>query len=69
MPQTQSLGVNHEERVRHLAHLLWENEGRPDGRAESHWLAAEAQVSHDNIEQPAKAAAARKTAVTKKLKS
>jgi hypothetical protein len=31
------------ERVRAIAYLLWEEEGRPDGAAERHWAAAEAR--------------------------
>jgi Protein of unknown function (DUF2934) len=29
-----------EEAVRVLAHKFWEEEGRPEGRAEAHWLRA-----------------------------
>src|ERR1700760_2714484 len=29
-----------EEQVRRRAHALWESEGRPEGRALQHWLAA-----------------------------
>lgn len=29
------------EQIRILAHRLWEQEGRPEGRAEEHWLQAE----------------------------
>lgn len=29
-----------EERLRKRAHQLWEEEGRPDGRAEMHWVQA-----------------------------
>ncbi|MBG1232116.1 DUF2934 domain-containing protein [Aestuariivirga litoralis] len=28
------------EQIAALAHKFWEDEGRPDGRAESHWLRA-----------------------------
>jgi hypothetical protein len=31
-----------QERIRERAHRLWEEEGRPEGRADAHWLAAEA---------------------------
>ncbi len=33
-----------EERIRERAYHLWEAEGRPPGRAEAHWLRAEAEV-------------------------
>ena len=33
-----------EQRVRERAYALWEQEGRPDGQAEQHWLAAEAEL-------------------------
>jgi hypothetical protein len=29
-----------EERIRAIAYSLWEEEGRPDGHAEDHWLRA-----------------------------
>ena len=33
-----------EERIRAIAYSLWEEEGRPDGNAETHWLKACALV-------------------------
>lgn len=41
------------ERVRTLAHQLWEEEGRPDGRADAHWLKAEEIVSAE-VTKPVK---------------
>lgn len=29
-----------EERIRLIAYAIWEEEGRPDGQAEAHWLRA-----------------------------
>ena len=29
-----------EEAIRERAYFIWEREGRPDGRAQEHWLAA-----------------------------
>lgn len=29
-----------EDRIRAIAYCLWEEEGRPEGRAEAHWLRA-----------------------------
>jgi hypothetical protein len=33
--------------VRHRAHLLWEQEGRPDGQADEHWRRAQEQHLHE----------------------
>jgi hypothetical protein len=33
------------ERIRRRAYILWEQEGRPEGRADEHWLRAEAEVA------------------------
>jgi hypothetical protein len=40
-------------RVRDLAHQLWENEGRPNGHALTHWLEAERMVKEGEA-RPAK---------------
>lgn len=32
-------------RLREIAHRIWEADGRPEGRAEAHWLAAEAELA------------------------
>ena len=37
-----------EELVRERAYLMWEDEGRPDGCAERHWMAAEQAVANEN---------------------
>ena len=34
-----------EHRIRQRAHRLWEEEGRPDGRAEAHWFQAKEIVA------------------------
>ena len=36
------------QRIKLRAYLLWEQEGRPEGRAEEHWLRAEAEVAGVN---------------------
>ena len=36
------------ERISRRAYLLWEQEGRPEGRAQAHWLQAEAEAAGDN---------------------
>jgi len=45
-----------EERIRERAHRLWEEEGRPDGRAEDHWFQAKEIVAledgHDEALKP-----------------
>ena len=33
--------TDRDERIRELAYFLWLEEGRPEGEAERHWLAAE----------------------------
>ena len=33
--------MHHDEEVRLIAYRIWEEEGRPDGRALDHWLKAE----------------------------
>lgn len=33
-----------EQRIREQAHSLWEQDGRPEGRAEEYWLRAEAMI-------------------------
>ena len=38
-----------EERIRVVAHLIWEREGRPDGHALAHWVkATEVVEAEDN---------------------
>jgi hypothetical protein len=42
-----------EQRIRDRAHKLWEDEGRPEGRAEMHWAQTRALVaSEDGLPQP-----------------
>ncbi len=35
-----STGIDREAHIRAIAYSIWEEEGRPDGRAEAHWLQA-----------------------------
>jgi hypothetical protein len=35
----------HEQRVRERAYQIWEEAGRPEGKAVEHWLQAEAEIS------------------------
>lgn len=34
--------------IRERAHSLWERDGRPEGRAEDHWHAAERQLRSES---------------------
>ena len=43
-PESPETSLETIERIRALAHQLWEDEGRPEGRAEQHWLTAEAII-------------------------
>jgi hypothetical protein len=38
---------NGEQGVREAAYFIWEQEGRPDGRAQSHWVRAVSEASGD----------------------
>lgn len=37
--------ADRDERIREIAYFLWLQEGRPEGEAERHWLAAEDKFS------------------------
>ncbi|RAN82278.1 hypothetical protein B5P43_05680 [Bacillus sp. SRB_336] len=43
----------HEQRIRELAHHIWESEGRPRGEEERHWLMAERLVEASELAQSA----------------
>ena len=36
-----------QKRIRERAHQLWEEEGRPEGRADEHWARARAELAGD----------------------
>ena len=36
------------ERIRARAHQLWEADGRPEGREQEHWLAAETEIARED---------------------
>ncbi|BBK32687.1 DUF2934 family protein [Stella humosa] len=40
--------MDRQERVRRRAHELWITEGRPEGKAEDHWHAAEELTAHED---------------------
>lgn len=43
-----------DEQIRALAHKLWEEDGRPEGRAEEHWMKAREMLG-EKAARPAKA--------------
>jgi hypothetical protein len=45
-----------EERIRAIAYALWEEEGRPEGRAEEHWYRACELIDAEAAPQPELAA-------------
>ena len=42
-----AMDTDRQERVRQRAYQLWEQEGRPDGKAEEHWRRAEEEIARD----------------------
>jgi hypothetical protein len=42
----------HHDRIRERAFKLWEQEGRPSGRATEQWLQAEREVGEEPVEGP-----------------
>ena len=53
---------NLEHLIRARAHQLWEQEGRPDGRADDHWREARKLVEVEGMKQPIAKTAARSKA-------
>jgi hypothetical protein len=53
---------NLEQRIRAQAHRLWEEEGRPEGRAEAHWHAARQLIERAKPQPGKPARSRRKTA-------
>jgi hypothetical protein len=47
-----------EHRIRERAHSIWEQEGRPAGRAEAHWAMASAELGAASKPKPRRRAAA-----------
>jgi hypothetical protein len=44
--------TDHEQRIRTRAYRIWEEEGRPEGRAEVHWdMARELVAVEDNFDE------------------
>jgi hypothetical protein len=51
-----------DQRIADLAYRMWEEDGRPEGRAEAHWMRAAVLVDESAPKKPAlKAVAAPKT--------
>ena len=50
------MAQEHEDRVRKRAYTLWEDEGRPEGGALHHWLAAEKESGGDDARDTPEAA-------------
>ena len=40
----------HEQRIRERAYQIWEEAGRPEGKAVEHWLQAEAEIAASESE-------------------
>ena len=49
-----------DQRIADLAYRIWEEDGRPEGRAETHWLRAAVLVDESAPKKPALKAAAAK---------
>lgn len=43
--------TDRDDRIREIAYFLWLDEGRPEGEAERHWLAAEALLESEPLER------------------
>ena len=49
VPQGEELGAAADEHlIRLRAYEIWEEEGRPDGRAEDHWTRARWEIEHEH---------------------
>ncbi len=46
-----------EDRIRHRAYAIWEREGRPEGRGDSHWAQACAEIEAEDRASAAEPAA------------
>lgn len=42
---------DNETRLREIAYLIWEEEGRPPGQADRHWRMAESAIRQEEAEQ------------------
>jgi len=46
------VALAHHEAIAQRAHEIWENEGRPEGRAMEHWLRAVSELKAQNNGEP-----------------
>ena len=46
VPEAQTQSGALEEKISHRARAIWEEEGRPDGRAEEHWARAQRELEN-----------------------
>ncbi len=42
--------ASREQQIRERAYAIWEGEGRPANRAETHWLRAEAEIAREGAQ-------------------
>ncbi len=63
MTLAKNVIADRDQRIADLAHQIWEQEGRPEGRSEAHWLRAAALV--DEAASPAKKSPPKKPAAKK----
>jgi Protein of unknown function (DUF2934) len=70
---TQANSAGRDQRITEIAHKIWEEEGKPEGRSEDHWARATAIVDAEILatkpadkEPVAKKPIAKKTAPAKK---
>lgn len=50
-----------DDKIRQRAYAIWESEGRPQGRAEEHWTAAERELGRGEAQPAATKASAKRT--------
>lgn len=55
--------------IRERAHRIWESEGRPSGRADSHWALASAEIAAEGKRAKPRKAAAASAAPAARVKS
>ena len=64
MPIVNNVIASRDQRIADLAYRMWEEDGRPEGRAEAHWLRAAVLIDELAPKTPAKKSAV-KSAVAK----
>jgi len=57
-----------DDKIRQRAYAIWESEGRPHGRAQEHWAAAERELGGGEAKPAAKKASAKQTRASTTLK-